>query len=302
LKVLAKRLDFLDARIGRVPRDEASGLDIGKPRASVLRQAARVRRAAVRKTFTGAVSRRLLPLAALLFVAHPARAEPPAALCAAAQKDVAADSQLASEVAAAFGKAKFASTESGCLYPLKTLRFASADVLLVQAGPPGEGCHGCAAPLSAYVIQRVGGGLKMVRKFHEFAQLGTNGAVGDIWPIEIAGDDAIAIESGGTFQGYTSSQLDFFAFRSGALVDLEPKPHVVIDADNEGATEDASKAVSVEGSWFFDAAEKSALVVDYKIAAKGATRVERVVWSLQDGKLTLTRGRVPPEVTEASGG
>ena len=246
--------------------------------------------------------KRLLPLAALLCVAHPARAAPPAALCAAAKQDVGADALLASEVAAVFGKVDFADAASDCLYPLKALRYASADVLLVQAGAPGEGCHGCAALLSAYVIQRIGGGLKTVAKFHEFAQLGTHGAVMDISPIEIAGDDAMAIESGGTFQGYASTRIDFFVFRAGALVDLAPNPEVVIDADDLGAMADASKAVVVSGSWFFDPTDKTALVVDYKIEAKGATRVERVVWRLQGGKLVLSRGRVPPEVTAASGG
>jgi hypothetical protein len=246
--------------------------------------------------------KRLLLLAALLLIAHPALAEPPAPLCAAAKNEVRTDSLLASEVAAVFGKTDFAGAESDCLYPLKVLRYASADVLLVQAGAPGEGCHGCEATLSAYVIQRVGGGLKTVAKFHEFAQLGSNGAVMDVWPIEIAGDDAMAIESGGTFQGYTSSHIDFFAFHAGALTDLEPKPQVVLSADDEGAMVDASKATVVEGSWFFDPADKTVLVVDYKIDAKGSTRVERVVWRLQGGKLVLTRGRVPPEVTRASGG
>ena len=118
-------------------------------------------------------------------------------------------------------------------------------MLLVQAGVPGEGCHGCEAPLSAYVIQRTGGGLRPIAKFREFTQLGSFGTIMDVWPIEIAGDDTMAIESGGMFQGYSSSHLDFFAFHAGALVDLEPKPQVVLDADDEGATEDASKAIVV---------------------------------------------------------
>lgn len=289
LRTVAKLLVFLDACIRRAARNDGRGVDWRKP-------------IAPRSDAQRRVSTRLLPAAALLLIAHPARADAPAALCASAEKQVRADSALASQVAAVFGKAKFASTASDCLYPLKALRYASADVLIVQAGEPGEGCHGCGAPLSAYVIQRVGGGLKTVAKFREFAQLGSNGAVDDIWPIEIAGDDAVAIESGGMFQGYSSSHLDFFAFRAGALVDLEPKPQIVLDADNEGATADASKAITVQASWFFDPADKTQLVVDYKIEAKGATRVERVVWRLQDGKLVLTRGRVPPEVTEASGG
>jgi hypothetical protein len=246
--------------------------------------------------------KRPLVFAALLCIAHPARAEPHTALCAAAKAEVGADALLAAEVAAVFGKADYSDAASDCLYPLKALRYASADVLLVQAGEPGEGCHGCAAVLSAFVNQRVGGGLRNVAKFREFAQLGSSGAVIDITPIEIAGDDSMAIESGGTFQGYTSTRLDFFTFHAGALVDLDAKPPIVLDADDEGAMADASKAVSVAASWFFDPTDKSALVVDYKIDAKGATRVERLVWRLQAGKLALTRGRVPPEVTQASGG
>ena len=249
-----------------------------------------------------AVMKRLLLLAALLVIARPAQAEPPASFCAAAEKKLGANTLLASEVAAAFGKVTFAETTSDCLFPLRVLHYASADVLLVQAGVPGEGCHGCQAAVSAYVIQRIGGGLKAVGKFREFAQLGSNGGVTDVWPIEIAGDDAIAIESGGTFQGYTSNSLDLFAFRAGGLVNLDPNPQIILDADDQGAMDDASKAVIVSGSWFFDPSDKSTLVVDYKIEAKGATRVERVVWRLQGGKLVLVRGRVPPEVTEASGG
>ena len=246
--------------------------------------------------------KRLILLAALLATANSARAETPAALCAAAEKEIRTDASLAAEVAVVFGKAVFAGADSDCIYPLKVLRDASADVLLVQAGVPGEGCHGCAATLSAYVIQRIGGGLKIVARFHEFTQLGSSGAVTDVWPIEIAGDDAMAIESGGMFQGYSSSRLDFFAFRAGALVDLDPKPPVVLSADDEGATTDGSKAIVVAGSWFFDPADKATLVVDYKIDARGATRVERATWRLQGGKLVLNRGRVPPEVAGASGG
>ncbi len=75
----------------------------------------------------------------------------------------------------------------------------------------------------------------------------------------------------------------------------------MLDADDGGATVDASKAIVVQGSWFFDPTDKAALVVDYKIEAKGSTRVERVVWRLQGGKLVLTRGHMPPEVSQAGG-
>ena len=111
----------------------------------------------------------------------------------------------------------------------------------------------------------------------------------------------MAIESGGTFQGYTFSVVVFFAFHAGQLVNLNDTP-MMIDADNGGAVVDPGKTIEVTSKWFFDPSDKSSLVVDYKIEARGATRVERVIWRLQGTSLVLSRGRVPPEVSEASGG
>ncbi len=243
----------------------------------------------------------LVVLAALLLGAISAVAGEPAPFCAAAKQPVGSDPRLAAEVAAAFGKAAFNATGEDCLYPLKALRYASADVLIVQAGVPGEGCHGCGALLSAYVLQRVNGGLRTVGRFPEFASLGTNGAVEDISPIEIAGDDGMAIESGGTFQGYTSTVVDFYAFRAGRLIGLT-RSSIVIAADNSGAETDPKKAIEVTATWFFDPADKTSLIVDYKIEAHGASRVERAIWRLQGTSLVLSRGRIPPEVAAASGG
>jgi len=243
-----------------------------------------------------------LALAALLFAGCPASAaDEPAAFCAAAEKPVGADSRLAAEVAAVFGRAAFTASGEDCLFPLKVLRYASADVLIVQNGEPGSACHGCGALLSAYVLQRINGGLKTVGRYREFANLGTFGAVDEISPIEIAGDDAMAIESGGVFQGYASTSIDFYAFHAGELVDLN-LARLIVAADNAGATTDPNKAIAITATWFFDPTDKTALVVDYKIDAKGSSRVERVVWRLIGAKLTLIRGRVPPEVEQASGG
>ena len=243
----------------------------------------------------------LFVLAALMLGAFSAVAGEPTAFCAAAKEPVDADLKLAAAVAAVFGKATFKATGEDCLYPLRVLRYASADVLVVQAGEPGEGCHGCAAVLSAYVLQRVNGGLKTVARFHEFASLGTHGAVEDISPIEIVGDDGMAIESVGTFQGYTSTVVDFYAFHAGRLIGLNPTS-IVLAANNSGAETDPSKAIEATATWFFDPADKTALVVDYKIEAHGASRVERAIWRLKGTSLVLSRGHVLPEISAASGG
>jgi hypothetical protein len=239
--------------------------------------------------------RLLFVLAGLMLGTSSAFAGQPAAFCAAAKKPVDADPRLGVEVAAVFGRATFKATGEDCLYPLKVLRYASADVLVVQAGEPGEGCHGCGARLSAYVLQRINGGLKTVAHYRGFATLGTHGAVGDISPIEVAGDDGIAIESGGMFQGYSSTIIDFYAFHAGQLVSLNPTP-IFIAADDSGAETDPSKAVEVTATWSFDPADKTALIVDYKIDAHGASRVERAVWRLQGNSFVLSRGHIPPEV------
>jgi len=241
----------------------------------------------------------LFVLVGFILGAPSAVANQSTALCAAAKKPVEADARLAEAVSAVFGEAAFKATGEDCTYPLTVLHYASADVLVVQVGEPGEGCHGCGAPLSAYVLRRLGGSLKTVRSFRKFATLGTFGTAGDVSSIEIGGDDGMAVESGGTFQGYSSTALDLYAFHAGQLVNINGGP-ALLSADNSGA--EPSKSIEVTGKWFFDPADKTALIVDYKIEARGAARTERVTWRLQGTSLVLSHGRVPPEASEAAGG
>jgi hypothetical protein len=243
----------------------------------------------------------LFVMAALTLAPLSASAAQTSALCASARQSVAAKPSLAAAVAAAFGKAPFTATADDCVYPLKALQYATADVLIVQAGEPGQACHGCGAPLSAYVLRRVDGGSKLVRVYRKFASPGTFGAVEEISAIEIGGDDGMAIESGGMFQGYSSAGVDFFAFHAGELVSLN-KTSITTASDNEGAVGETGKTIEVTGKWSIDPADKTAVIVDYKIKADGATRIERVVWRLQGMSLVVSRGRVPPEISPASGG
>jgi hypothetical protein len=246
-------------------------------------------------------ARILFLLAALTVAVFPAAAEHPAALYAAAKKPVQAEPLLAAAVNATFGKATFGALSENCVFPLKVLHYGTADVLIVQAGEPGHACHGCAAPLSAYVLRRLGDGLKLVRAFHQFAKLGTFGAVDDISPVEIGGDDGMAIKSGGMFQGYSFAGVDFFAFHAGQLISLNKDPITLAD-DNSGAVGDSGEATEVTAKWALDPADNTAVVVDYEIKAHGAKRVERVVWRLQGTSLVLSHGHVPPEVSPSANG
>jgi len=210
-------------------------------------------------------------------------------LCTTAKAPVEADPKLAAAVEAAFGAVAYDATAADCQYPLKLLRYASADVLLTQDGVPGQDCAQCGALLSAVVIQRLNGAMNPFARFREFAKLGAFGRVADIAPITIDGDDAFAAESERSVDGRRTTSLDFFAFHAGALTDLDPTPPVVIAVDG------GKEAPSVKATWFFDPIDKTSLVVDYKIEAKGASRIERAVWRLQGGHLTLSRGKPPPE-------
>ena len=246
----------------------------------------------------------LLAIAVVIWSAWCAQAQSLRTFCAAAAKPVQSDSRLSDAVRAVFGPVSFGSKAEECIYPLKVLRYASADVLLTQGNVPGDACHGCSAYLSAYVLRRAGGDLKPVARFVDFAEVGTFGAAGDVSPVTIGGDDGLAIEGGGAFQGYSFTNLDLYVFRSGHVVHLEASPPIAISADDSGARTDGEQPTSVVGSWSVPSAPGNIVEVevDYKIRAQGRSRVEHLAWTIVGSRLILTRGRLPTEVTKAGGG
>ena len=173
---------------------------------------------------------------ALAFFPAPSKSQAVRSFCAAAKENVSADSKLSEAVKAVFGSSEFSSQNEDCIYSLQVLRYSDADVLLTINTVPGYACHACSASLSAYVMRRKASGLQLVNRFIDFGQAGTHGNPGTISPIEIVGDDGFAVESGGTFQGYTSLSLDFYVFRHGRVVHLLPT--IGLSADNSGAKED----------------------------------------------------------------
>jgi len=220
-------------------------------------------------------------------------------LCPSAAADLQRDPALAEAIKAAYGAVGFVKGE-GCIYPLKRLTYADADVLIAQKGVPGEGCHGCAGVLDAVVFARRAGALRRVKAFPSFGDYGSNGGSGDVRGFTLGADDAIAVEGGGTFQGYTSSAVDFYAFRHGGLIHLDAGATLLISADDGGAVEDDSKTTSVEARWAFSR-DGDELTIDYKINDVGGVRDARAVWSVGETKLTLKSGAVPKEILHAAG-
>jgi len=221
----------------------------------------------------------------------------PQRYCRSVAAKLKADSDLGAAARAAFGELQ-ATDDETCLYPLQLLRYADVDVLISQAGEPGEACHGCEADLSATVLKRAPGGYKRLKVFPSFAKAGTNGAVASVTPIAIGGDDGMAIESGGTFQGYTTSALDLYAFRKSGLAHLDPGAPLLIAGDNSGAETDASKTIAVDGAWSLASGE---LTIDYRVADASGKRDSRAVWSVGESTLTLKSGAPPKELAKAAG-
>ena len=230
-------------------------------------------------------------------LAPAAAADAPLRYCRSVAAKLKADSDLAGAARAAFGEPQ-ATDDEACLYPLQLLRYADVDVLISQDGEPGEACHGCEADLSATVLKRVPGGYKRLKAFPSFAKAGSHGAVASVTPIAIGGDDGMAIESGGTFQGYTSSALDLYAFRQRGLVALEAGAPLMIEADNSGAESDTSKTIEVESAWSLAGGD---LTIDYRVTDAHGKRDNRAVWSVGESALTLKSGAPPKELAKAAG-
>jgi hypothetical protein len=226
-----------------------------------------------------------------------AAADAPLHYCRSVAAKLKADGDLAVAARAAFGEPQSTDDET-CLYPLQLLRYADVDVLVSQNGEPGEDCHGCEASLSATVLKRVPGGAKRLRAFPSFAKGGTFGAVASVTPIAIGGDDGIAIESGGLFQGYASSALDLYAFRQHGLVALAAGAPLIVAGDNSGAETDARKTIEVESAWSLANGE---LTIDYRVTDASGKRDSRAVWSVAETTLTPKSGAPPKELARATG-
>ena len=240
----------------------------------------------------------ILLLSFALVLASLARADAaPLRLCQEAAAKLKADGDLAEAARAAFGQPGFTKDED-CRYPLQVVRFADVDVLLTLSQAPETACHGCQAELSATVLRRIPGGFKSVKTFDSFGKMGSNGTVSSISPIAIGSDDGLAIEAGGSFQGYSNTTLDLFAFRRQGLVHLDSGGSLYLDGDNGGAETDQSKTITIDSAWSLANGE---LAIDYRIADGRGQRQTRAVWTVNETQLTLKSGAVPNEMARATG-
>ncbi len=126
----------------------------------------------------------------------------PQKFCTSAAKDLKGDGDLAVAARAVFGQPGFTDNELDCLYPVQVIRYGDVDVLLSQNRAPEDGCQSCQTNLNATALKRIPGGYKGLRTFEAFGETGNRGSISAAWPVQIGGDDGLAIENYSSAQGY----------------------------------------------------------------------------------------------------
>lgn len=236
---------------------------------------------------------------AALYLPVPASSDPSSkSFCADTKAALAADYELSQAADAVFGHLRTLAGHTDCIRPYRLLRYGDADVLLALKADPGlDGpCHGCGGDLSAFVLKRLPGALKVVARFPAIGTFGTFGDPGRIDAIQFDGHDAIVLAYGGTFQGFSSTKLSVFIFRAGRLVELQPG--LPLGAGDGGAKGD--DATSVDAAWRVEAG--GGITIDYRVTDRAGARSAHASWKATGDRLVPVSGAPPSEWAKAGGG
>ena len=143
-------------------------------------------------------------------------------LCPDWSQNVETDIVLWQALEAAYPSAKVDAEDEepprpSCLFPYKLLRYNDFAVLITLAGQPGEACHECPAELSAVFLRRDGNALKPWSRHDGFSKSGTFGDLIGIDALRLGTEEGLVVESGGTFQGHSSTVINLFLIRDGRM-------------------------------------------------------------------------------------
>lgn len=185
--------------------------------------------------------------------------------------------------------------------PLFVVRLADDQAVMVtethqadEHGAPDD-CHACSAGFGAYQFQRDGERWVLTKRDDVFVYAGSHGTA-SANVIKLASNMfALAIESGGCWQGYCGSWLDLFELTPAGAHSLTGKA-INVSADNGGASTacdgaeeadaeegavNATGCFQVQGKWAIDAS--GPLPGALTLSFTGSTR------NVENGKLQSAR-------------
>ncbi len=150
----------------------------------------------------------------------------PQKFCTSAAKDLKGDGDLAVAARAVFGQPGFTDNELDCLYPVQVIRYGASTRRCPRTAPQRMGSVR-QTNLNATALKRIPGGYKGLRTFEAFGETGNRGSISAAWPVQIGGDDGLAIENYSSAQGYLFISLGLYAFRCQGLVDLDQNTFLI---------------------------------------------------------------------------
>jgi hypothetical protein len=218
--------------------------------------------------------------------------------CTSDRQIVAKGTLLSEAVQTVFGSqlGGRADTQDQCIQ-VDLLHYGDADVFVANV-PDGD-CHGCGGALSAYVLQRQNGFMRLVRSFANFASGGAYGIVGQPDAARFAGNDALILKGGYSNHGYSYRDASVYMFQGNQIIPLSKKP-ITLHADNAGTADDSGKVTTVDGEMTI-VGEMDQFTIQYSIINGGVGRVDYVSWGLRGGRLETIQGREPPEISQLGG-
>ncbi len=219
----------------------------------------------------------------------------PLALCPGVSKNVAANPLLQRALKASYPFAKELRetrrepSDAPCLFPYEVVSYDTFVVLLTFAQMPGTACHGCPAEVSAVFLKKDGNALRPGGRHDAFVEAGTFGSLMSAKGFRLGAHDGLMIESGGTFQGYSSSILSPFLIRNGRMEAIGPEIGISSGDSNCGAREEETDPCrEVSGEWW---TEGSRLIIHYSGRQADDTAVNGdVVYELKSDTLVLVSG------------
>ncbi len=222
----------------------------------------------------------------------PEPVEPDLAYARCAGAEPGDDVRLERAAAALFGATAPSDDPETCVSPVYFAEFADGAALVTMTGVPGEACHGCSAPLSFHVLSASGDGYVVTRSYDDVVSTGTFGSPGEFKTLRVRNMNSIAIEHGGTFQGYSYGVIDFVLFGEEGAAAVEQEPKICLFSDSSGVwTEDTPTAETIEGEWRVHASGDG-LIITLKKAADSASPMIST-WRFDDSRLVLDGGDYP---------